>query len=69
MTLHFYSAKAYEFVRKTFNFALPHQANIPKWYAKIPAEPEFTKPAFDAVRENCNSQSEGGESGVLFNAG
>ena len=28
LTLKFYSAKAYEFVRKAFNFALPHQAQI-----------------------------------------
>ena len=28
LTLHFYSAKAYEFVRKTFHLALPHQVTI-----------------------------------------
>ena len=50
LTLQFYSAKAYEFVRKAFNLALPHQAQIRRWYGKIPAQPGFTKPAFDAIK-------------------
>ena len=32
LTLQFYSSKAYEFVRKTFNLALPHQVQVRKWY-------------------------------------
>jgi hypothetical protein len=48
--LQFYSSKAYEFVRKTFNLALPHQGQVKKWYAKIPAEPGFTKPTFQALK-------------------
>ena len=50
MTLQFYSLKAYEFVRKTFNLALPHQTQIRKWYSKVPAEPGFTQPAFEALK-------------------
>lgn len=50
LTLQFYSSKAYEFVRKTFNLALPHQGQVKKWYAKIPAEPGFTKPTFQALK-------------------
>ena len=50
LTLQFYSAKAYEFVRKAFNLALPHQAQIRRWYGKIPAQPRFTKPVFDAIK-------------------
>eukprot|EP00112_Aurelia_sp_Birch-Aquarium-sp1_P014097 Seg3016.5 transcript_id=Seg3016.5/GoldUCD/mRNA.D3Y31 product="DNA transposase THAP9" protein_id=Seg3016.5/GoldUCD/D3Y31 len=49
LTLQFYSAKAYEFVRRTFNLALPHQSQIRRWYSKIPAEPGFTQPAFQAL--------------------
>ena len=44
------SYKAYEFVRKTFNLALPHQVQVRKWYSKIPAEPGFTEPAFKALQ-------------------
>ncbi|KAG1672898.1 DNA transposase THAP9 [Nymphon striatum] len=49
LTLQFYSAKAYEFVRTSFNLALPHQSEIRHWYSKIPAEPGFTEPAFQAL--------------------
>ena len=49
LTLQFYSAKAYNFVRKTFNLALPHQSQVRRWYSKVPAEPGFTKPAFQAL--------------------
>lgn len=61
MTLQFYSAKAYEFVRKSFNLALPHQAQIRKWYGKVPAEPRFTKPAFQAFRASVISANEKGQ--------
>jgi hypothetical protein len=54
MTLQFYSSKAYKFVRKTFNLALPHESQIRKWYAKIPADPGFTEPAFNALRLKVN---------------
>ena len=49
LSLQFYSSKVYEFVRKTFNLALPHQAQIRKWYTKVPAELGFTEPAFRAL--------------------
>lgn len=44
-----YSSKAYEFVRKTFDLSLPHQSQIRRWYSKIPSEPGFTEPAFQAL--------------------
>eukprot|EP00745_Piridium_sociabile_P017458 TRINITY_DN26262_c0_g3_i1.p1 TRINITY_DN26262_c0_g3~~TRINITY_DN26262_c0_g3_i1.p1 ORF type:complete len:251 (+),score=56.55 TRINITY_DN26262_c0_g3_i1:228-980(+) len=50
MTLNFYSAKAYRFVRKTFNLGLPHPAVIRKWYAAISGEPGFTKEVFQALQ-------------------
>jgi len=46
LTLQFYSTKAYNFVRNTFDKALPHQRYIRQWYSKIPAEPGFTEPSF-----------------------
>ena len=49
LTLQFYSSKAYEFVRKTFNLSLPHQRQMRRWYSKIPAEPGFTQPSFEAL--------------------
>ena len=46
LTLQFYSTKAYEYVRKTFNLSLPSQSLIRKLYSTIPAGPGFTGPAF-----------------------
>lgn len=50
LTLQFYSAKAYEFVRKTFDIALPSQSQIRRWYGKVAADPGFTKSAFNALK-------------------
>ena len=58
LTLQFYSTKAYNFVRKTFNLALPHPVQIRKWYSKIPAEPGFTEPAFKALELKANGTEE-----------
>ena len=61
LTLQFYSAKAYSFVRKTFNLALPSQSQIRRWYSKIPADPGFTKPAFDALKLKAAESKENGK--------
>lgn len=55
LTLQFYSAKAYDFVRKTFNLALPHPVQIRKWYTKVQAEPGFTEPSFQALSQRVKS--------------
>ena len=34
ITLQFYSKKAYDYVRKTFNLALPHPRVLRTWYSK-----------------------------------
>ena len=60
LTLQFYSTKAYNFVRKTFNLALPHPAQIRKWYSKIPADPGFTEPTFQALSAKVNDAKEKG---------
>ena len=49
LTLQFYSTKAYEFVRRSFDLNLPHQTQIRKWYSRVPAEPGFTEPSFKAL--------------------
>ena len=50
LTLQFYSAKAYEYVRKTFNLALPSQSQIRRWYGRVAADPGFTELAFNALK-------------------
>lgn len=50
LTLNFYSAKAYRYVRKCFNFALPHPSVIRQWYSGVKGEPGFTEESFSALR-------------------
>lgn len=50
LTLHFYSAKAYDYVRKTFNNSLPHPRTLTRWYQTIDGAPGFTQEAFLALQ-------------------
>lgn len=47
MTLHFYSAKAYEFVRRSFCKCLPHPSTIRTWHTSVDGRPGFTAEAFE----------------------
>lgn len=47
--LHFYSLRAYAFVRKEFNTVLPHPRTLSKWYAHIDANPGFRKESLKMV--------------------
>ncbi|RVE40704.1 hypothetical protein evm_014645 [Chilo suppressalis] len=49
-TLHFYSPKAYQYVRKKFQTCLPHPRTIRKWYESIDAQPGFTKESLEAIK-------------------
>jgi hypothetical protein len=51
MTLHFYSAKAYDFVRRSFRMALPHPQTLRKWCSAVEGKPGFTAEAFQVC--NC----------------
>jgi len=42
LSLHFFSARAYDYVRKQFNTILPHSRTLSKWYRHVDAEPGFT---------------------------
>lgn len=42
-TLRFHSPKAYEYVRRTFDNALPHSTTIRSWYSSIDAKPGHLK--------------------------
>ena len=50
MTLKFYSAKAYKYVRKSFDLGLPHPSVISSWYTAMDGEPGFTKEALTALK-------------------
>ena len=50
MTLKFYSAKAYNYVRKSFDLGLPCASVIRSWYSSMNGEPGFTKDAMTAMK-------------------
>lgn len=50
MTLHFYSPKAYLYVRQKFETCLPHPRTIKKWYQSVDAEPGFTTESLSAIK-------------------
>lgn len=50
LTLHFYSPKAYNYVRKTWSLLLPHPSTIKQWYRVVDGSPGFTKEALDAIK-------------------
>lgn len=58
MTLQFYSNKAYEYVRRTINLALPSASVIRSWLNSVDCEPGFTTCSFQTlghiVNENKN---------------
>jgi len=49
LTLNFYSAKAYDYVREVFDLALPSPSTIRTWYSAIDGSPGFNQVVFDAL--------------------
>jgi hypothetical protein len=56
VTLQFYSAKAYTYVRKIL--PLPHPSLIQKWARSINCEPGFLTEAFETLQQECESNNE-----------
>ena len=50
LTLKFYSTKAYNYVRKSFDLGLPHVNVIRSRYSSMNGEPGFTKDALTALK-------------------
>jgi len=49
LTLSFYSMKAYNYVCRTFQLALPHPTTIRQWCRTLNGNPRFTEEAFLAL--------------------
>ncbi|KAL1430174.1 hypothetical protein MTO96_015341 [Rhipicephalus appendiculatus] len=58
LTLHFYSAAAYEYVRAKFNNALPSPRTLREWYKAVNGEPGFTTESFDFLKNVAQSKEE-----------
>jgi hypothetical protein len=65
LTLSFYSTKAYEYVRKTFNRALPCTRTLEKWYQSVDAEPGFHTEALNAISLRVKEAEARGEKVIL----
>ncbi|KAF9413687.1 hypothetical protein HW555_008133 [Spodoptera exigua] len=50
LTLHFFSPKAYDYVRSTYNTCLPHPRTLSMWYQHVNAEPGFCAEAFTTLK-------------------
>ena len=50
LTLHYYSPKAYNYVRSVWNNALPAPSTIRKWYQNLDGEAGITKQALEAIQ-------------------
>lgn len=55
LTLHYYSPKAYDYIRRTFDTCLPERRTLRKWYEKIGGEPGFTKESFEALKQKAKN--------------
>ena len=55
VTLHFYSAQAYEFVRQYLH--LPHPSTIRKWSASLNCQPGFLTEVIDHIKEMAAEES------------
>lgn len=49
LTLHFYSPKAYNYIRRHWEKLLPHPSTIQQWYRVVDGAPGFTSEALDAI--------------------
>ncbi|KAH9627897.1 hypothetical protein HF086_015341, partial [Spodoptera exigua] len=50
LTLDYYSPKAYEYVRKTFDTCLPDRRTLRKWYQNMGGDPGFTAESIEALK-------------------
>lgn len=61
LTLHFYSPKAYDYVRKTFHLALPHPSVLRKWGSTVNCEPGFSQPCFSILKQKVEDADKNGK--------
>lgn len=57
LSLHFYSPKAYNYVRYKFYNSLPHPKTISRWYQSVHGEPGIITEALEAIKRRANSVS------------
>lgn len=61
LTLHFYSPRAYEYVRSKFDSHLPSISAIRKWYSSINSSAGFENDSFEIVEKKANEHKANNE--------
>lgn len=61
LTLHFYSPRAYSYVRSVFENRLPCVSTIRKWYTTINGKPGFSQEAFNVLKMRANRANTNGD--------
>lgn len=61
MTLHFYSPKAYDYIRSTFDNHLPAARTLRAWYSSADCSAGFTASAFSALHERAKDYKANGK--------
>ena len=64
MTVHFYSPRAYEYIRKIFD--LPHPRSISAWTSSVSCEPGFFKDVFNHLKELAISDAVNRDCALIF---
>lgn len=58
LSLHFFSTKAYAYVREQFNTILPHPRTLSKWYSHLNAKPGFTSESLNILKLKVKNSSD-----------
>ena len=56
LSLHFYSSKAYDFVRSQFSNCLPHPKTLSRWYSCTNGNPGFQNDVFDVLKNMASNR-------------
>lgn len=65
-TLHYYSPRAYEYLRETFNQHLPTARTLRSWYSAIDAVSGLTEASFDALKQRADDKKKCNENERLL---
>ncbi|EZA59658.1 THAP domain-containing protein [Ooceraea biroi] len=57
LTLHYYSPRAYNYVRKQLNNCLPHAKTLSTWYTSVEGEPGINSAALEMIKRHVKNAS------------
>ena len=61
VTLAFYSSRAYDFVRNSFDKCLPHLKSVHRWFENVGGNPGFTAESFALLKERVAEDGKKGQ--------